>query len=438
MTSMKRFLSKLVPQYLKNYYHLAHAVAANLWYGFPAHRTVSSEAGKPARKLQVIGVTGTNGKTTTSQFIAKILETAGKKTALASTINFQIGDEKWVNTSKFTTMSSWKLQKFLSDAVKAKCEYAVLETSSHALDQNRVWGIPYVLAVLTNVTREHLDYHGTIDRYRAAKCKLFHMAKEGVVNMDMEDPLYFCGDQETKKKRIMLYSTKNSQAGVLAEDITLDFKGTEFTVDGVRFRLRVPGLFNIENALAAISAARFLSIDLSVAKTALESVPLIPGRMELVPNPMNADIVIDYAVTPDAFEKLYASILPLKIPGTKIIHVFGACGERDRGKRSMMGEIASGYADIVILTNEDPYYENAEQIIDDIEKGVTKKKNRDYFRIFDRREAIHKALSLTEIGDIVLITGKGAEQTMAIGRERLPWSERKVIEEELKKIEDKG
>lgn len=422
---MKRFLSKLVPQYLKNYYHLAHAVLANVWYGFPG------------RKLKVIGVTGTNGKTTTSQFIARILEQSGAKTALASTINFQIGEEKWVNTTKFTTMSSWKLQKFLSDAVKAKCEYAVIETSSHALDQNRVWGIPYALAVLTNVTREHLDYHGDIHRYREAKCKLFHMAKVGVVNMDMEDPLYFCGDQKTKKKKMLLYSTKNPQAGVLAEDISLDFKGTEFTVDGVRFRLRIPGLFNIENALAAISVARLLSIDLSVAKTALENIPLIPGRMELVPNHMNADIIIDYAVTPDAFEKLYASILPLKIPGTKIIHVFGACGERDRGKRPMMGEIASGYADILILTNEDPYYENAEQIIDDIEKGVTKKKDKDYFRIFDRREAIRKALSLAEIGDIVLVTGKGAEETMAIGEKRLPWSEKRVIEEELEKLPDK-
>jgi UDP-N-acetylmuramoyl-L-alanyl-D-glutamate--2,6-diaminopimelate ligase len=178
--------------------------------------------------------------------------------------------------------------------------------------------------------------------------------------------------------------------------------------------------------------------------------------MELVPNTFGADIIIDYAVTPDAFEKLYASILPLKIPGTKIIHVFGACGERDRGKRPLLGGIASGYADIVILTNEDPYHEDPEQIIDDIEQGlpealrkqsasmragVTKKKpasptgwDREYFRIFDRREAIRKALSLAEIGDIVLITGKGAEMTMAVGDKRLSWHEKSAIEEELAKI----
>ncbi len=416
---MKHFFSQLVPRGLKNQYHLCNAVLANVWYGFPA------------RKLQVIGVTGTNGKTTTTQFIAHILTYAGKKVAMASTINFQIGEKRWVNTSKFTTRSSWKLQKFLREAVAAGCEYAVLETSSHALDQNRVWGIPYALAVMTNVTREHLDYHETMEHYREAKCKLFRRAKQTVVNVDMENPEYFCAD--TKKPSI-LYSTKNHEAHLFAQDVSLDFHGTEFTVDSVHFRLRMPGLFNIENALAALGAARLLHIDFAVAEQALESMAGVPGRMELVPNHINADIIIDYAVTPDAFEKLYASILPLKIPGSKIIHVFGACGERDRGKRPQMGEIASGAADIIILTNEDPYYEDPEQIIDDVERGVSKKKDKDYFRIFDRRAAIAKALALAEIGDIVLITGKGAEETMALRGERVPWNERRVVEEELQKL----
>ncbi len=417
---MKRFLSRLLPQSIKNIYHLAQAIVACVLFGFPG------------KKLRVIGVTGTNGKTTTSQFIARILKQAGKKVALASTINFQMGEKTWVNASKFTTLSSWKLQKFLREAVEAQCEYAVIETSSHALDQHRVWGIPYEIAVLTNVTREHLDYHGTMDRYREAKCRLFRRAQKGVVNLDMENPEFFCG---ISGKEFLTYSTKDPQAHLLASDITLDFKGTEFVVDGVRFHLNIPGLFNIENALASLGVARLLQIDFSVASQALSSVTGVPGRMELVPNFMNADIFIDYAVTPDAFEKLYASILPLKIPGTKIIHVFGACGERDRGKRPQMGEIASSYADIIILTNEDPYHEDGERIIDEIEQGVSKKKDKDYFRIFDRRQAIHKALSLAEIGDIVLITGKGAEETMAIGDKRLPWHERQVIEEELQSLQ---
>lgn len=416
---MNRFLSRMTPQFLKNQYHLMQAISACLYYGFPS------------KKLQIIGVTGTNGKTTTTQFIARILEQSGKKIAIASTINFQIGEKKWVNSSKFTTSSAWNLQKFLREAVEANCEYAVIETSSHALDQNRVWGVSYAIAVMTNVTREHLDYHKTMEAYRKAKCRLFHAAKQAVVNLDMDEPNYF----STKdKKQTIFYSTKDHSAHLFAEHIELDFNGTEFIVDGVHFHLYLPGLFNVENALAALGVARLLDIDFSLAEQALATVRIVPGRMELVENAIGADIIIDYAVTPDSFEKLYESILPLKIPGTKIIHVFGACGNRDRGKRPMMGEIATSHADIIILTNEDPFYENPQQIIDDIEKGVTKKKDKNYFRIFDRREAIRKSLSIAEIGDIVLITGKGAEETIAVGEKRIAWNERSVIEEELKKL----
>lgn len=412
-------LKQAIPQSFKNVFHLGEAILGNILYGFPA------------KKLTVIGVTGTNGKTTTTQFIARILEFTGKKVAVASTINFKIAGEEIVNRSKLTTLSRLKLQKFLRQAVDAGCTHAVLEISSHALDQNRLWGIPCDIAVMTNVTREHLDYHQTMAEYRRAKRRLFLKASRAVISLDMVEPEYFHPDI---KKPVIFYSIKNPQAHLLAESIDLDFKGTEFTADDVRFHLHIPGLFNIENAMAALGVAQLLSIDFTVANEALQSVMSVPGRMELVPNTINADIIIDYAVTPDAFEKVYASILPLKIPGTKIIHVFGACGERDRGKRPIMGEIASSYADIIILTNEDPFYENAEQIIDDIEKGVTKKKDKDYFRIFDRREAIRKALSLAEIGDIVLVTGKGAETSMAIGDKRLSWSERGVIEEELVKL----
>ncbi|MFZ2299777.1 MAG: UDP-N-acetylmuramoyl-L-alanyl-D-glutamate--2,6-diaminopimelate ligase [Candidatus Moraniibacteriota bacterium] len=417
--SLKRRTSQLVPQGIKNIYHLAQAIIANVRYGFPS------------RKLQVIGVTGTNGKTTTTEFIARILERAGKKVAVASTINFQIGEKQWTNTSKFTTLSPWQLQRLLCEAVRTGCECVVLETSSHALDQHRVWGIAYDIAVMTNVTREHLDYHETMEGYRHAKRKLFSIARQAVINLDMEAPEYF---HTHPKQPAIFYSTKDQHAHLFAEKIGLDFKGTEFTVDDTLFHLNIPGLFNIENALAALGVARLLGIDVPVAAEALAGISGVPGRMELVPNAKNADILIDYAVTPDAFEKLYASVLPLKIPGTRIIHVFGACGERDRGKRPLLGEIASGYADIVILTNEDPYHEDPERIIDEIEQGLTKKRDKDYFRIFDRREAIRKALELADIGDIVLITGKGAEETMALGDERIPWNDRKVIEEELAKI----
>lgn len=417
---MKRFLSKLIPQSIKNLlWHLPQAMLANILFGFPAKR------------LKVIGVTGTNGKTTTTTLIGNLLEAAGKKVAVASTIANRLNGVETVNASKFTTASPWAVQRFLQQAVKAGCEYVVLEVSSHALDQHRVWGIAFEGAVVTNVTREHLDYHQTMEKYRAAKEKLFQMAKWGVVNLDMEQPETFLAHTTNP----FTYSTKKESATVMAKDINLDFKGASFAVLGTRFETHLAGLFNVENVLAMIAVGKALDIPIEAMQQALEKTRGVAGRMELVPNAIGTDILIDYAVTPDAFEKLYATVSVLKIPGTKIIHVFGACGDRDRGKRPVMGRIASERADIVILTNEDPYYEDAEKIIDEVEAGIERKKEgKNFYRIFDRRAAIHQALALAETGDIVLITGKGAEETMAIGAKRIPWKERTVIEEELTKL----
>lgn len=413
MKQLKRFLSQLVPQSVKNYfYHLPLAILANLAFGFPA------------RSLTVIGVTGTNGKTTTTKLIAAILAESGKKTAYASTIEYGIGERHWTNASKFTTSSAWQLQRFLAAAKQAGCTHVVLETSSHSLDQFRTWGIPYVVAVITNVTREHLDYHETIEAYRAAKKKLFGRVKAAIVNADMERPEAFFIEAPGET---FVYSTRDVSASVVASEIELDLDGSRFLALGTSFKIRLPGLFNVENALAALTTGKALGIDPETMRQALATVTGIPGRMESVPNDRRLDILIDYAVTPDSFEKLYQTVKPMQIPGTRIIHVFGACGERDRGKRPVMGKIASDNADIVILTNEDPYHENPERIIDEIEAGIQKKSG-NFFRIFDRREAVRKALALAEEGDIVLVTGKGAEETMALGDKRVPWKERAVIE----------
>lgn len=417
---MRHFIAQLVPQFIKNLlWHFPQAVLAAWWYGFPA------------RGLRVIGVTGTNGKTTTTTLIGRMLEGAGKKVVSSSTIATRLQGTEAVNATKFTTASPWAVQKLLRQAVTEGCEYAVLEVSSHALDQYRVWGIHFEVAVITNITREHLDYHHTIERYTEAKRKLFCLADIGVINADMVGPEAFC----LSVKKPITFSTKDRGATVFAENINLDFTGATFRVLSTYFELHLPGLFNVENALAMIATGQVLSITSDVMQRTLRETRGIPGRMELVPNERGIDVVIDYAVTPDAFEKLYATVLPLKIPGTKIIHVFGACGERDRGKRPVMGKIASEKADIMILTNEDPYYEDPERIIDEIESGrACKKTSENYYRIFDRREAIRKALELADRGDIILITGKGAEETMAFGARRVAWKERTVIEEELTKI----
>lgn len=415
---MKHFLAGLVPQSIKNiFWHLPQAIVAVVWYGFPGKR------------LTLIGVTGTNGKTTTTQMIGAILTAAGKKVALASTINFRIAGHERSNASKFTTQSPWQLQRFLRQAIAAGCSHAVLEISSHALDQFRTWGLRFEVAVITNVTREHLDYHQTMERYTRAKMELFKKARRAAVNLDLTERDWFLG---FPYERLITYSVRNAEADLHAEKIELEFASTRFLVGGTEVTLQLPGYFNIENALAALAVARLCDIPDEISARALASMLGVPGRMESVPNDRGIDILIDYAVTPDALEKLYQSILPMKIPGTKIYHIFGACGERDRGKRPDMSRIVNERADLAISTTEDPYYEDQEQIFTDLERGVVSPKK--YRRIPDRREAIRTALSLAERGDIVLVTGKGAEETMAIRGERLPWREREVILEELAKL----
>ncbi len=428
---MKMTLKDRVPQRLKNWYHLGQAVVACVRFGFPARNATHSVAGGPSRKLKVIGVTGTNGKTTTTRLISAILEAAGHTVARASTIDFQIGDQQWVNKTKYTTLSAWSVQKFLWRARKAGCEYVVLETSSHALDQNRVWGVRYRTAVVTNVTREHLDYHRTMEEYAKAKRRLFEWVETAVVNADMDFAESFLAPKNLKRR--LTYSTLDPQANVLAERIVMRPDGSEFMVDGVAFALHLPGGFNIENALAAIAVGVSEDVSLATCAEALARIEGIPGRMEYVPNQRGISILVDYAVTPDSLEKLYRLIAEGRKSGTgRIIAVFGSCGERDRGKRPLMGEIVSSFADIVILTNEDPYREDPRRIIKEIAKGVKgKTRGESYFHILDRRAALQKALQLAQAGDTLVVTGKGAEETMALGEKRIPWNDRRVIEELL-------
>ena len=424
-------------QKVKNVYHFFQAVLANFAYGFPS------------RKLLVIGVTGTNGKTTTCQMIARILEESGKKVAMVSTINFKLGKKEWVNKTKFTTVSAFAIQKFIAEAVKEKCDVLVLETSSHALDQYRVWGVDYSVAAITNVTREHLDYHQTMEEYRLAKLKLFkkYKLKTAVVNMDMEKPLdYFSGTakkyygytlKEYKRELEKVSSDKKIKI-ITAENISEDISGSEFQIEGIKIQLQLPGRFNIENALTAACVGLSLDISLATIKIALEKIQGVSGRMEVVENERDLKIIIDYALTPDSMEKLGQLISGQKKPDHKLIWVFGSCGDRVRGKRPIMGEIVARYADLAIVANEDPYSEDPKRIIDEVFAGLVKsgkmQENKNCWRILDRREAISLALKMAQGGDMVLVTGKGAEETMAIGKKRIAWNDKKVILEELNKL----
>lgn len=426
-------MKKLIPQPIKNIYHLFQAIFANAWYSFPS------------QKLKVIGVTGTNGKTTTVQMTGKVLEEAGHKVAVASTINFKVGDKEWVNKSKFTTLSSWALQKFLKQAVSAGCDYAVIEVSSHSLDQNRVWGVDFDMAVITNITREHLDYHGTMENYAKVKEKLFILTSRkvgttSVVNLSMEFAENFLKYGAEKKYGYFLetqnpkYFPERDTEVLIARNIQVRPDGAKFTVESKEFSLQIPGEFNIENALAAACVGLSQRVRLGLVAEALGKIKSIPGRMERIENSRGIEIIVDYAVTPDSLEKLYAYLSGIKKDQAKIISVFGSCGERDRGKRPIMGEIVAKTADEAIVTNEDPYNEDPQRIIDEVFAGVAKykKENENAWRIPDRREAIKKALQIAGPGDIVVVTGKGAEETMAIGHKRIPWNDPTVIREVLR------
>lgn len=442
-------------QQLKNAWHGLEAVWANLYFRFPS------------KSFYVIGVTGTNGKTTTVQMIGRILEEAGKKVLVSSTINLRLNGEERVNKTKMTTLESFELQRLLAEARDNGTEVAVIETSSHALDQNRVWGVDYDMAVISNVTREHLDYHEDMASYRKAKQKLFKIVekKQGkkwgyeqglaVVNGLMEKPEDFLVTKE--KTRIYLAEEEGvtlskevqdlhdkTNYWLEAEEINLTMENSKFAVQENgqnlgNIDLALCSLFNVENALAAIAATRALGISFADIKMALEKITVVPGRMDEVPNERGLKIFVDYALTPDSMEKLGNFIQKNYLDlGHKLIWVFGSCGERDRGKRPMMGAIVAQFADYLIVANEDPYGEDPQVIIDEVFAGAVrsgkKKEGENAWKIMDRREAIKKALQLAQAGDVVLITGKGAEENMKIGKEFIPWNDKRVTGDLLKEL----
>lgn len=433
-------LKKIIPPSLVNFYHQLKAFFACWCFGFPSE------------KLTVIGITGTNGKTTTCNLIAKILEEDGYKIGLATTINFQIGKKKWVNETKMTTLSSWQLQSLLARMVKAKCQYAIIETSSHALVQNRTWGINYDIVGITNITREHLDYHHTMEEYASAKELLFSnlstskkkkgIKKTLIVNLQDKSWQKFIKHRAQKKYAYSLTQQSNIKLAkypktifIHSSDIDLKANGSTFKISTPHFskkiRFKLVGKFNIQNVLLAICVARSQKIKLNTIKSALEKITLIPGRFEKIDLGQPYQVYIDYALTPDSLEKLYRDTIKPIAKG-KIIAVFGATGDRDKGKRPINGEIIGQYSDIAIVTHEDSWTEDPQSIIDQIIPGLLKAGkiiNHNLFVIIDRKEAIEKAISLAKPNDIIVITGKGAETKMFYPDHQIPWNEKRITEE---------
>ena len=380
----------------------------------------------PSRRFKLIGVTGTKGKTTTTYMIKTLLEAEGKKVGLIGTIENYIGEDS-LGESDRTTPESLDLQRIFAQMVEEKVEYVVMEVSSQALKLQRVAGCNFDVGVFTNFSKEHISQkeHSDMEDYFNSKMKLFSMCQMGFVNIDD-----FRGARVKReaKCQIKTYGIDNA-CDLLAKDITITNIGVDFKakLDGKNERIKVdiPGRFSVYNSLAAISVAMYYGCTPEKIKTALEAIK-IPGRSELVPNKKELSIMIDYAHSPESLENILQAVKTYT--KGRVIVVFGCGGDRDTGKRPLMGEIAGRIADYSIVTSDNPRTEDPEAIVKDIEAGISKTKGK-YERIVDRREAIKKAIEMANKKDLVILAGKGHEPYQEINKVKYPFDEREIVKE---------
>ena len=425
---IKQLIKKITPCFLLSLYHYFLAFFGAVFYRFPS------------KKIKVVGITGTSGKTTTVEFISKILEEAGIKTAILSSAEFKIGNKVKKNNLKMTMPGRMEIQKFLRQAVNAGCKYAVLEVTSEGIKQYRHKFINFDTAIFTNLTPEHIESHNGFENYKKAKGNLFKETKNiHILNFNDANVNYFLNFSAREK---YLYKIKNNQQNqeitgakigkakiVEARNFQSVERGSIFKVDGVKFNLNILGKFNVYNALASICFSLSQGISLSVCASALEKVKEVSGRMEIIiDNPFF--VIVDYAHTPEELKSAYEAVSRFKREGSKIICVLGSCGGgRDKWKRPVLGKIAADYCDEIIITNEDPYDEDPMEIIRQVSSGAGGKAR----EILDRKEAIKKALEFAKANDVVIITGKGSEPWMCIkGGEKVPWDDRQIVREKIK------
>lgn len=407
------FSRKLIPKplfkLLQPVYHWGLSMLGAVIYGFPS------------RRMKVIAVTGTKGKSTTVYMISKIFEDQGLSVAAIGSLGFKIKERVRPNTLKMTLPGRLKLNKFLYQAKQAGVRYVVLEATSEGIVQHRLASVSIDCAVFTNLHREHLESHGSLDNYMAAKQKLF-LKTRGVHVLNIDDP-YFEKFANFSARRKITYGKKFGDISLRNQNENL--------------KLKIWGQFNEYNALAALAVANAYNLDMVKAVESLNSIISIPGRMEVIDSGHGFKVVVDYAHTPDSLRLVYQTLRnQLQSnevePRNKLICVLGAAGGgRDKWKRPEFGKIAAQYCDKIILTNEDPYDENPEEILAQIALGFSATIN--YHKILDRRKAIKSAFESAREGDIVVITGKGSEISMAIaGDRKIPWSDKNIVEELLK------
>ena len=418
---VKVLIPKKLFRQIEPYGHLAEAVLFNVINGFPA------------KNLKVIGVTGTNGKTSTCFLIHQMMVEAGYNVGLITTVGYGAGNEIKPQIHHMTNVAVPELMQRLKWFKKQEVEWLVLETTSHALAQNRLWGIPFSVAVMTNVTHEHLDYHGSFESYRDAKRKLFKLANKnkkglraGVINAEDPSAKLFASD-------IAYPLTYGIKAGeIRATDIKATSTGSDFTVKSpaykdrqLKIHVNLPGSFNIYNALAAVGVGLALKMGPGQIERGIAALEAVEGRMTAIEAGQPFSVIVDYAHTPDSFEKLFKDLKPV-VKGKLIVMFGSAGGQRDKAKRPVQGELAGKYADEVILTEEDDRDTLGEEILNQIAEGAEKAgkvRDEDLFLVLDRSEAIKSTLSRAQAGDTVLLLGKGHEKTIERADGEHPWNE---------------
>jgi UDP-N-acetylmuramoyl-L-alanyl-D-glutamate--2,6-diaminopimelate ligase len=422
-----------IPQLVVDGTQPALATAASWWYG------------DPSRELAVVGITGTDGKTTTSFLAVAALEAAGLPTGLMGTVDTKIGPVRESNAEHATTPEAPRLQSALRAMVGAGDRAAVVETTSHGLALHRVGGIAYDAAILTNLTHEHLEFHGTWEAYRDAKLSLFERLAEGpanpakgrpktaVVNSDDPSAGLFIGVAQEAGARVITYGT-DPQADVRAVRVEEDSRRLRIDLVApsgeARLELRLAGRFNVHNALAVVALGAAWSLDPEAVRSGLEAVEAVPGRMERIEAGQPFGVVVDYAHSPASLDGVLELLAPLAAArGGELIAVFGSAGERDVAKRPMMGRIAGRRCRLVVVTDEDPRGEDSATILDEIAAGaeaVGKRRGHDLLLIPDRAAAIEAAFERARPGDVVLLAGKGHESSILYATGALPWNEREA------------
>ena len=434
---LKSKIKKLIPERLISFYHFYLAVLAAFYYGFPS------------KKMIVIGVTGTKGKTSAANFIWSVLNAAGFKTGLIGTANIRIGDIEMLNKYHMTMPGRFILQGFLKKMLETGCEYCIVETTSEGIKQWRHWGIFYDIAIFTNLSPEHLQSHGnSFEKYKTAKGKMFTSLAHGdrkiingkkiekiiIANCDNPHKDYYLGFQADKK------ITFGIEGGdFIAKNIHNTLEGLEFSVNDIGFKINILGNFNVYNALPAIIIGSLTGISFNKIQEGLKNLKIIPGRMEKIDESQNFLVFVDYAHEKESMTAVLDTAKDLvSNEGGRVIVLLGAQGGgRDKAKRPALGEISAKKADFVVISDDDSYEDDPKEIREDIAvmaEKFGKIRNKNLFVIEDRREGIRKALSLANKNDIVLITGKGAEQSIIIGSKHFPWDDRVVVREELSKI----